>query len=102
MTDSFSSSELLWKPLFEAAAQTVVGAISGYGFKKIISHVYETNRFEGGMDVWVRGIHGKKLVEGDSLTIDGLISPDAQLSPWPMGFPTPRLIAVLLESDLSK
>jgi hypothetical protein len=81
MTDSFSSSDLLWKPLFEAAAQTIVGAISLYGFKKIISHVYETNRFEGGMDIWVRGIHGKKLAEGDSLTIDGLISPYAQLFP---------------------
>jgi len=29
MTDSLSSSDLLCKPLFEAAAQTIVGAISG-------------------------------------------------------------------------
>ena len=81
MTDPLTSSDLLWKPLFEAAAQTIVGAVSGYGFKKIVSRIYETNRFEGGMDVWVRGIHGKKLTEGDSLTIDGLISPFAQLFP---------------------
>jgi hypothetical protein len=81
MTDVFSSSDLLWKPLFEAAAQTIVGAVTGYSLKKVISRVYDSNRFEGGMDTWIRGIHRKKLEEGDSVTIDGLISPYAQLFP---------------------
>lgn len=82
MTDNlFSPTELLWKPLFEAAAQTFVGAIGAYSFGKILSRVYESNRYEGGMDIWVRGIHGKKLSEGDSVVIDGLLSPYAQLFP---------------------
>jgi hypothetical protein len=76
-----SSSELLWKPLFEAAAQTFVGAIGAYSFKKIVSRLYESNRYDGGMDIWVRGIHPKKLNEGDSVTVDGLLSPYAQLFP---------------------
>ena len=82
MSDNlFSSSEMLWKPLFEAAAQTFVGAIGSYSFGKVISRVYESNRYEGGMDIWVRGIHTKKLSEGDSVTVDGLVSPYAQLFP---------------------
>ncbi len=82
MTDNlFSSTDLLWKPMFEAAAQTFVGAIGTYSFGKILSRVYESNRYDGGMDVWLRGIHGKKLSEGDSLVIDGLLSPYAQLFP---------------------
>jgi hypothetical protein len=75
------SKELLWKPLFEAAAQTIVGAIGAYSFGKVLSRVYESNRYDGGMDIWLRGIHTKKLNEGDSVTIDGLISPYAQLFP---------------------
>ncbi len=73
--------ELLWKPLFEAAAQTFVGAVGAYSFRKMLSKVYESNRYDGGMDIWVRGIHTKKLTEGDSVTVDGLISPYAQLFP---------------------
>jgi hypothetical protein len=73
--------ELLWKPLFEAAAQTFVGAISAYSFGKVLSRMYESNRYEGGMDIWARGIHAKKLNEGDAVTVDGLISPYAQLFP---------------------
>jgi hypothetical protein len=78
---NFDASELLWKPLFEAAAQTLVGAVSGYTFGKVLSKIYSANHFEGGMDIWARGIHTKKLEEGDSVTIDGLISPYAQLFP---------------------
>ncbi len=77
----FSQSELLWKPLFEAAAQTFIGAIGSYSFGKLISRVYESNRYEGGMDIWVRGIHAKKLNEGDSVIVEGLLSPYAQLFP---------------------
>jgi hypothetical protein len=73
--------ELLWKPLFEAAAQTMTGAVGAYAFKKLLSRVYESNRYDGGMDVWMRGIQPKKLQEGDPVTIDGLISPYAQLFP---------------------
>lgn len=77
----FDPAELLWKPLFEAAAQTFVGAIGAYSFGKVISRIYESNRYDGGMDIWARGIHAKKLNEGDSVTVDGLISPYAQLFP---------------------
>jgi hypothetical protein len=73
--------ELLWKPLFEAAAQTFVGAIGAYSFGKVLSKIYESNHYDGGMDIWQRGIQSKKLNEGDDVTIDGLISPYAQLFP---------------------
>jgi hypothetical protein len=82
MSPSFlDPKELLWKPLFEAAAQTFVGAIGAYSFGKLLSRVCESNCYEGGMDIWARGIHTKKLSEGDRVTIDGLISPYAQLFP---------------------
>lgn len=82
MTESFlDPKELLWKPLFEAAAQTFVGAISGYGFGKILSRFHQSNHYEGGMDIWQRGIHTGKLSEGDTVFVDGLISPYAQLFP---------------------
>jgi hypothetical protein len=77
----FDTKELLWKPLFEAAAQTFVGAIGTYGFGKVLSKFYESHRYDGGMDVWERGIRPKKLDEGDDVIIDGLISPYAQLFP---------------------
>jgi hypothetical protein len=73
--------ELLWKPLFEAAAQTIVGAIGAYSFGKVLSRFYESNRYDGGMDIWARGIHAGKLNEGDDVIVDGLISPYAQLFP---------------------
>jgi hypothetical protein len=76
-----SPTDLLWKPLFEAAAQTFVGAIGAYSFGKVLSRLYESKHYEGGMDIWARGIHTKKLNEGDSLTVDGLLSPYAQLFP---------------------
>jgi hypothetical protein len=80
-TSFLDPKELLWKPLFEAAAQTFVGAIGTYSFGKVLSRFYESNRYDGGMDIWMRGIHAKKLNEGDSVTVDGLISPYAQLFP---------------------
>lgn len=80
-TSFLNPSDLLWKPLFEAAAQTFVGAIGSYSFGKVISRVYEANRYDGGMDIWLRGIHTGKVDEGDSITVDGLLSPYAQLFP---------------------
>ena len=75
------TKELLWKPLFEAAAQTFVGAIGAYSFGKVLSRFYESHRYDGGMDIWERGIRSKKLNEGDDVTVDGFISPYAQLFP---------------------
>jgi hypothetical protein len=84
-TNLFDPAALLWKPLFEAAAQTFVGAIGAYSFGKVLSRVYQSNRYEGGMDIWARGIHTKKLNEGDSVIVDGLLSPYAQLFPGDPG-----------------
>lgn len=82
MSPSFlDPAELLWKPLFEAAAQTFVGAIGAYSFGKVLSRLYESNRYDGGMDIWERGIRAKKLNEGDDVVVDGFISPYAQLFP---------------------
>lgn len=80
-----SSTEFLWKPLLESAAQTIVGAISTYSVGKLLSKFYASNRYEGGMDLWLRGIRACKIAEGDSITIDGLISPFAQLFPGDPG-----------------
>jgi len=84
-SDFLDPKELLWKPLFEAAAQTFVGAVGAYSFGKVLSRIYESNRYDGGMDIWVRGIHSKKLKEGDDVTVDCLISPYAQLFPGDPG-----------------
>ncbi|MBL7738902.1 MAG: hypothetical protein JNK14_06750 [Chitinophagaceae bacterium] len=72
---------ILWKPLLEAAAQTIVGAIGSYTFAKIVSKVYEKNSFEGPMDFWKRGIMNNNLGDGDTVHIDALISPYSQLFP---------------------
>lgn len=83
MGEGFLSSptELLWKPLFEAAAETIVGAVGTYSFGKVLSKFHTSNRYDGGMDIWVRGIHSEKVNEGDDVIIDCLISPFAQLFP---------------------
>jgi hypothetical protein len=84
------SSDVLWKPLFEAAAQTMIGAVGAYSFKKVISKFYESNRYEGGMDIWMRGIHAENVKEEDWVAIDGLISPYAQLFPGDPADNAPR------------
>jgi hypothetical protein len=71
----------LWKPLLEAAAQTIVGAIGSYAFAKIISKMYERNRFDGAMDFWKRGVMNGTVSDGDTIHFDGLISPYSQLFP---------------------
>lgn len=75
------SNDFLWKPLLEAAAQTIVGAIGSYAFAKIFSKIYQENKFDGAMDFWKRGIMDGKITDGDSIRFDGLISPYSQLFP---------------------
>lgn len=74
-------TDFLWKPLLEAAAQTIVGAIGSYAFVKVLSKIYEKNTFEGAMDFWKRGVHYRNITEGDKIHFDGLISPYSQLFP---------------------
>lgn len=76
-----TSSEFLWQPLLEAAAQTIVGAIGAYAFSKVMTKLYERNTFEGAMDFWKRGIQDGSIQEGDHIYYDGLISPYTQLFP---------------------
>lgn len=72
---------IIGQPLFEAAAQTFIGAIAGYSFDKIKDHFYKENTFDGAFDFWQRGIHHKTIQAGDRLAFDGLISPYVQLFP---------------------
>ena len=72
---------IIGQPLFEAAAQTFIGAIAGYSFDKIKEHFYKENTFDGAFDFWQRGIHHMSIQNGDRLAFDGLISPYVQLFP---------------------
>lgn len=74
-------TELLWKPLLEAAAQTIVGAIGGYAFTKALQTATRRNAFDGAMDLWRRGLHDNVVGDGDQIVFDGLISPYSQLFP---------------------
>ncbi len=76
-----SSTSLLWKPLFEAAGQTLVGAVGSYGATKLIGRYFRQNTFDGAMDLWQRGIQGSDVHEDDKVRFDGLISPYTQLFP---------------------
>jgi hypothetical protein len=73
--------DLLWKPLLEAAAQTIVGAIGGYAFTEALQRVTRQNSFDGPMDLWRRGLHENAVGDGDQIIFDGLISPYSQLFP---------------------
>jgi hypothetical protein len=73
--------DLLWKPLLEAAAKTIVGAVGGYVFTEMIRRATEQNSFDGAMDLWRRGIREKVVGDGDQIIFDGLISPYTQLFP---------------------
>lgn len=75
------ASELLWKPLLEAAAQTIVGAIGGYAFTEALQRATRHNSFDGAMDLWRRGLHENVIGTGDQIVFDGLISPYSQLFP---------------------
>ena len=72
---------VIGQPLFEAAAQTLIGAIAGYSFDKIKGRFYRENTFDGPFDFWQRGIHHHGIQTGDSVSFDGLISPYVQLFP---------------------
>jgi hypothetical protein len=72
---------LLWKPLLEASAQTIVGAVGGYAFTKTLEAALYRNLYQGPLDFWMRGIQQGGASEGDQVYIDGLISPYVQLFP---------------------
>lgn len=72
---------LLWKPLLEASAQTIVGAVGGYAFTKVLEAAVYKNLYHGPLDFWMRGIQQGEASEGDQVFIDGLLSPYVQLFP---------------------
>jgi hypothetical protein len=74
-------TELLWQPLLEAAAQTIVGAIGGYAFTQALRELNRNVTFDGSMDLWRRGLGEKVVGDGDQIIFDGLISPYSQLFP---------------------
>ena len=73
--------EIIGQPLFEAAAQTFIGAMAGYTFDKIKDRFYKDNTFDGAFDLWERGIHHNSVQSGDRIAFDGLLSPYVQLFP---------------------
>ena len=76
-----NDSDILWKPLLEAAGQTLIGALGSLAFDKILAKIRRKHIYEGAMDLWYRGIHQNNLNEGSTLFFDGTISPYAQLFP---------------------
>lgn len=72
---------LLWRPLLEASAQTIVGAVGGYAFSKILESALYKNLYQGPLDFWMRGIQQGGATEGDQIYLDGLVSPYVQLFP---------------------
>lgn len=76
-----NAESILWKPLLEETAQIIVGALGSYGLGKIISKLYDKNTFDGSIDLWKRGIMNGTIGEGDTVHINGLISPYSQLFP---------------------
>lgn len=72
---------IIGQSLFEAAAQTFIGAIAGYTFDKVKERYHRENSFEGAFDFWQRGIHHQNIQSGDSVLFNGLISPYVQLFP---------------------
>lgn len=73
--------KLLWQPLLEATAQTIVGAIGAFAIKQISSNFYKQNSFESPMDLWKRGLHNHEIEIGDRIKMECLISPYTQLFP---------------------
>ena len=76
-----SASEIVWKPLFEAAGQTLAGIVGSYATARLIDRYFHQNTFDGAMDLWRRGIQSHALGEEDFVRFDGLISPYTQLFP---------------------
>lgn len=76
-----TADSILWKPLLEETAQVIVGALGSFTLGKIISKLYDRNTFDGSIDLWKRGIMNETIHEGDTVHINGLISPYTQLFP---------------------
>lgn len=76
-----NTPELLWKPLFEAAGQTLAGIVGSYATAKLLEKYFRETTYDGVMDLWHRGIHSGNVGEDDSLRFDGLLSPYTQLFP---------------------
>lgn len=74
-------TDLLWKPLLESTAQTIIGAIGAFAIKEISSRFFVDNTFESPMDLWKRGIHNHSVDIGDRIKLECLISPYTQLFP---------------------
>lgn len=74
-------STILWYPLFEASAQTIIGAVSQYVGSKIVSRIFRNSHFVGAQDLWYRGIMTKKVEEGDRISIEGSLSCFVQVFP---------------------
>lgn len=72
---------ILWKPLLEESAQVIVGALGSYAIGQVVSKLYSKNTFDGSIDLWKRGIMNETVGEGDTVHINGLISPYSQLFP---------------------
>lgn len=75
------TTDLLWKPLLESTAQTIMGAIGAFAIKEISSHFFSENTFESPMDLWKRGVHNHSIDIGDNIKLECLISPYTQLFP---------------------
>jgi len=75
------NNNFLWKPLLEATAQTIVGAIGAFTANKISGKILKNNTFDGPMDLWKRGIYKKEIEYEDKIRIDCLLSPYIQLFP---------------------
>ncbi len=81
MSNIITGSSMLWEPLLEATAQTIVGAIGAFAIKELSSKFYTQNSFESPMDLWKRGIHNHSIEIGDRIRMECLISPYTQLFP---------------------
>lgn len=75
------TTDLLWKPLLEATAQTIIGAIGAFTIKELSSKFFSANTFESPMDLWKRGLHNHSIEIGDRIKMECLISPYTQLFP---------------------
>ena len=76
-----SQSGTIWYPLFEAAAQTFVGAVAQYISTKVRPRVFKKNYFMGAQDLWFRGIMSGNVQEGDRVTVEGSVSCFVQVFP---------------------
>lgn len=74
-------TSFLWKPLLEAAGQTLIGAIGSFSVGKIASSISKKSVYDGPMDLWHRGIKLQGIGENSRIFFDGVISPYSQLFP---------------------